>query len=189
MMSKDYLKELEIFIMTEVDGEPSKNEGVVDTTIRIIRTLIEENKRLKNLDKKSGVFVPKKGEKHWFISPDGVIKKTTYKDVFSCDRYRQSIGFQFRTEEDAERRKRALITKRKLELLADRLNDGRVIDWDDYKQVKFYMYHRQSTLCQYYDDGLCKMGGVVYCLNGNFLGEAKEEIGTEALIEYIESGV
>lgn len=75
--------------------------------------------------------------------------------------------------------------KTKLENIAERLNAGRKIDWENKEQNKYeicYDYIRKKiecrTLCY------CKDQGVIYCLDKNFLEVAKQEIGEENLIKY-----
>ena len=48
------LKILTDYIMAEVDGEPSRNEGAADTAIRIIKQLRAENKELRSCLKTHG---------------------------------------------------------------------------------------------------------------------------------------
>ena len=50
-MKKSQIDKLANFIMKEVDGEPSKNEGVGDTAIRIIKKLqkqVNKYERMQN---------------------------------------------------------------------------------------------------------------------------------------------
>lgn len=76
----------------------------------------------------------------------------------------------------------------KLKNIAERLNAGRKIDWEDENQSKFIiLYNCKSKilgLLDLYSVYRWKYQGGIYCLDENFLEVAKQEIGEENLIKY-----
>lgn len=153
------------------------------------KELVEMKERLKDLEITS-LFKPKEGEKYWFIITCD--NQVAWRYFYGDDEYditRVTMGNCYRTEEDAEKHKRAKITKRKLQELADRLNGDEKIDWRNQDQDKYSIYFNYSENklhCAFWS--YSREVGAVYCLDKNFLDEAIKELGKEAIIEYIESG-
>ena len=94
-------------------------------------------------------------------------------------------GLLFSTKEARDRAMFKLEIETKLKNLAERLNAGRKIDWEDKNQNKYEIYYdyiRKKIECRAFC--YCKDQGVIYCLNKNFLKVAEKEIGEEDLIKY-----
>ena len=73
----------------------------------------------------------------------------------------------------------------KLKNIAERLNDGRKIDWDDQDQHKLHIfYNYDKKRLDYNINFYWRNQGAIYCLYNNFLDVAKQEIGEENLIKY-----
>ena len=73
----------------------------------------------------------------------------------------------------------------KLKNIAERLNAGRKIDWENTNQIKYYIYYDyEIKVLDYCIPGHCQNQGTIYCLDKNFLEVAKQEIGKENLIKY-----
>ena len=73
----------------------------------------------------------------------------------------------------------------KLKNIAERLNNGEKIDWDNKYQNKYYIYYNfeyKKLYCYY--EFTKKTQGCIYCFSDKFLDEAIEEIGKENLIKY-----
>lgn len=139
------------------------------------------------------------------VAEDGrIIKinnKQSEKEIFICssteggDRikvlhpdwleYVVEQGLVYATQEARDR----AIFKSKIEIklknIAERLNKGRKIDWEDKKQIKYNLfYNYEDKKLEYYFGFDYKNQGVIYCLDDNFLYVAKKEIGEENLIKY-----
>ena len=102
----------------------------------------------------------------------------------SFDKYRFKTRNYFKTEEEAEKYKEVMNTYYDLMDLADELNNGEKIDWNDNQQCKYTIYY--SFKCDTLDDGIayvCKEFGQIYCLDGDFLEKAIEKIGKNKLIK------
>lgn len=94
-------------------------------------------------------------------------------------------GFVYATEEARDRASFKIEIETKLKNIAERLNNGRKIDWKNGLQEKIFIYY------DYDDEELdCdfrltfKVQGTIYCLDKNFLEVAKQEIGEDNLIKY-----
>ena len=96
-----------------------------------------------------------------------------------------NLGFVYATEQARDKAIFKLEIETKLKNLAERLNAGRKIDWEDKNQNKYEIYYdyiRKKIECRAFC--YCKDQGVIYCLNKNFLKVAEKEIGEEDLIKY-----
>lgn len=105
------------------------------------------------------------------------------------DNYRYITGNYFKTEEEAEEYKENFITKQKLKDLALRLNKGVEFDWKDMSQGKYFIYYLYNQGLRYHCATRSHYVGQIYCLDENFLHIATQEIGEEALIKLIKSGI
>jgi hypothetical protein len=163
-----------------------------------IANLERENYKLKRKleelqDEKDKVenkkWIPKEGEKYYFATHFGVVGVAIYEGA-SGDEWCIEQGNYFRSENEAELYLENLKTKAELKVLADELNGGNVIDWNDFHQEKYYL------ICDVYNNRIddsscetCMISGNVYCLDANFLKTAIECIGEKRLIDMIKAGV
>lgn len=90
-------------------------------------------------EKENKVWIPKIKEKYWTINNDGFISQFTWVDDDDVDNFRRSIGWVFKTEEEAERKLFELQLHRKLELFALK-NNEKEIDWNN-TDNKYYIYY------------------------------------------------
>ena len=102
-------------------------------------------------------------------------------------KYYVSTGQLFFSEKAREKAIFKMKIETKLKNIAERLNAGRKIDWEDLNQDKFCIYYG------YEEEKLCLLNlyrrkdqGAIFCLDQNFLDVAKQEIGEENLIKYFE---
>ena len=66
--------------------------------------------------------------------------------------------------------------------LADELNNGEKIDWNDGSQCKYSIYYSyEIDTLQRHCSFRCKDLGQIYCLDGNFKDKAIEKIGEDRL--------
>ena len=112
-----------------------------------------------------------------------------YGDVIHCqehndmiDDYRYKIRNYFATYEEAEEYQEIINTYYDLMDLADELNNGRKIDWNDKGQYKNSIYYDNDsdTLEQESIYGYKELGQI-YCLDDNFKKKAVEKIGVDKL--------
>lgn len=100
-------------------------------------------------------------------------------------KYYVSTGQLFFSEKAREEAIFKMEIETKLKNIAERLNAGKNIDWNDMNQEKFGLYYNFEEeelylLVVYYR----KSQGVIYCLDQKFLEVVKQEIGEENLIKY-----
>ena len=96
-------------------------------------------------------------------------------DVVPCyeynddgDNYRYKTRNYFKTKEEAEEYKEVMNTYYDLMDLAEELNNGEKIDWNDNQQCKYTFFYNFEF-------------GQIYCLDGAFLEKAIEKIGKDKL--------
>ena len=96
-------------------------------------------------------------------------------------------GLAYTTKEARNKAMLKLEIETKLKNIAERLNDGGKIDWYDKNQIKYSIYYNYNDKKLDYDFGSYRRKqGTIYCLDHNFLGVAKQEIGADNLIKYFE---
>lgn len=142
--------------------------------------------KLENESKKEN----KKENKRWRAEVNDTyiyINDAGYADVShenndSFDKYRFKTRNYFRTEEEAQRYLDNIKTYYELKDLAEELNKGRKIDWNNERQQKFYIYFNleKNTLIQGYTF-ITNEIGQIYCLNENIIGIAIRKIGEDKL--------
>lgn len=94
-------------------------------------------------------------------------------------------GLAYATPEARDRAMFKLEIETKLKNIAERLNKGQKIDWNNAKQEKFvFLYHVDSDEFYTLNDTLTKIQGGIYCLDENFRKTAIKEIGEENLFKY-----
>ena len=133
---------------------------------------------------------PKEGEKYWYITNSNQVTQINYTSTrsyeYEDDCQRWSVYNCFQTKEQAEAEAEKILVRRQLENIARRLNRGRKINWDNFDQIKYFIYLDCTTQLMRRDcDFRNKIQGVVYCLSDNFVSVAKHEIGEERLKKYL----
>lgn len=150
---------------------------------RKVAKLENENKKEEKQENKKGIkrWRAKINDKYLYVDDSG--------DVWGCndyneyeDIYRYKIRNYFKTEEEAEEYQEIINTYYDLMDLAEELNNGEKIDWNDGSQYKYSIYYSYEidTL-----KGTCSLRskdlGQIYCLNINFKEKAIEKIGEDKL--------
>ena len=100
------------------------------------------------------------------------------------DNYRYKTRNYFATYEEAEEYKEVMITYYNLMDLAEELNKGRKIDWNNGSQCKYSIYYNyENDILQRTCSFRWKDLGQIYCLDENFKEKAIEKIGKDKLIK------
>lgn len=99
--------------------------------------------------------------------------------------YLLKYGLAYTTPEARDKAMFKLEIETKLKNIAERLNKGQKIDWEDDSQPKHCIYYgyddkKLNCFARHYR----KDQGEIYCLDNNFLEVAKQEIGEDNLIKY-----
>ena len=110
-------------------------------------------------------------------------------DVVTCheyneygDNYRYKTRNYFATYEEAEEYKEVMNTYYDLMDLAEELNKGSKIDWNDEDQCKYSFYYKYD--CDSFETLFAhsyKNSGQIYCLDEDFLKKAIKKIGEDKL--------
>lgn len=126
------------------------------------------------------------GKTYYHIYSDGEI--TSNPDIsgeVSTNHY--NLGNYFQTREEAEKVVEKIKIYTQLKDLALRLNKGEEIDWTNDDQTKYYIYYDHETMqLDYKSSWSFQWIGQIYCLDENFLEEAKREIEEENLMKLFE---
>lgn len=122
-----------------------------------------------------------KGNIYYYIDDDGYIYASN-ENKDSIDDYRYKTRNYFKTEEEAQAYLDNINTYYELMDLAEELNNGEEINWDNNNQVKYLLVY------DFYEKKIkesltfrIKDLGQIYCLDKNFLEKAIERIGKEKL--------
>lgn len=91
----------------------------------------------------------------------------------------------FKTEEEVKKRIQKYLIESKIESIANRLNNGREIDWTNNDQNKYYLFLDSKERLFLDFDALVKRQGIIYCLDDSFLDVVKREINMTELLEYM----
>lgn len=177
----------------------------------IISNKLKENLKIefynKKLIKTLQKFIKKEEEvKDFEVAEDGRITKInnreSKKNIYFLDNYNKEYffsnkenvdycidcGLVFETEQARDKAMFKSKIETELKNIAERLNAGRKIEWEDENQSKFIiLYNYKSkilSLLDLYGVYRWKYQGGIYCLDKNFLEVAKQEIGEDNLIKY-----
>ena len=144
--------------------------------------------KLENESKKEN----KKENKRWRAEIDDTyfyINDVGYVDVShenndSFDKYRFKTRNYFKTEEEEEEYQEVINTYYDLMDLAEELNNGEKIDWNDNQQCKYTIFYNfEDNFLKRTNAYVCKEFGQIYCLDGDFLKKAIKKIGKDKLIK------
>lgn len=155
-----------------------------------MKNLEELKRKYEELGKEIERLENKKSYKRWRGKPEefyfhvdtlGELSKGVETKHFA-DNFRYKTRNYFKTEEEAQRHLDNINTYYELMDLAEELNNGEKVDWNNTNQAKYSISFDISIRilkqvnCRYYK-GL----GEIYCLNENFLKIAIERIGEDRL--------
>ena len=144
--------------------------------------------KLKILKSGAGRQMPENGDIYYFI---GGVRASVYENKWTNDSYDQqrfnSYNY-FKTEEEAQREIDRRLIKAKLNEIANRLNGGQVIDWNNNEPRKYYLILDSEESSLHLNFSIIdKIEGVTYCLSQDFLEVAADEIGEQELFDYMKN--
>lgn len=151
---------------------------------------IEEKIKCAEIEEKINELKRQESEVRWRAKfNENFYYFTSYGEICpDCDGYcntengRYTFGNYFKTAEEAENVVEKIKIYTQLKDLSLRLNKGEKMDWNNSAQEKWYIYldnFGNILKCCY--DSINQEIGQIYCLDENFLEEAKREIGEENL--------
>jgi hypothetical protein len=154
----------------------------------LIRQQNEVAEMIKNL-KNNKKWQPETKDLYFYVSSEGDIFRDEWYTTLD-DEFRMSTDNCFKTLEEAEQHLENIKTKAELRALADELNYGKMVDWENENQSKYYIYYDHDThILDYAMNTIYQRQGHVYCLNSDFLQEAIKRIGEQNLINMIKGGL
>lgn len=127
---------------------------------------------------------PEINEPYYYINQAGEVVQDR-NDNATIDTERYNFYNCFQTREQAEAKSERILVGRQLEDIAQRLNKGVKIDWEDSKQRKYSIIFDARDRKFVRDCNRYAVISSVYCLDENFLDVALEEIGKERLAKYL----
>lgn len=139
---------------------------------------IKELKKSKNKNKR---WRAKTGSEYFYVEDFKDVGSTSEFN-YDGDKYNYKTRNYFKSEEEAEEYQEVINTYYDLMDLAEELNNGEKINWNDETQCKYVIYYnyKENSLEKTYDYW-CKDLGQIYCLDGGFLEKAIEKIGKDKL--------
>ena len=178
--------------------------------IKNLKSKLDETiKKLKNFDM-FGKWTPQGGETYYYIDSN---VRLNSGHCYQDDSYNPFLAMKiknfncFKTQEEAQKRIQKYLIESKIEWIANRLNEGREIDWSDSTQKKYYIYFNKfdfgkdfaslklnkiSSIETYGNVTISvryetrnKIQGCIYCLDNSFLDAVKREIPIEDLLHYM----
>lgn len=121
------------------------------------------------------------GEYYFYVGTIGEVNEGVETTHFA-DEFRHKTRNYFKTEEEAQRHLDNINTYYELMDLAEELNEGEEIDWENLHQIKYSItYDTDDKKIFSTSNNVIKNLGRIYCLNKNFLEVAKQKIGEERL--------
>lgn len=123
----------------------------------------------------------KKIEQYFYIDNSGIIG-LVYEDSDDVDDYNYKTRNYFKTEKEAQRYLNNINTYYELMDLAEELNNGEKLNWNNINQLKYAIsFDSQIGILKQVNYHNYKDIGQIYCLDENFLEIALERIGEERL--------
>lgn len=131
----------------------------------------------------------KKGKRWRAKMNDTYFYVNDFGDVDSChesnydeDNYSYKTRNYFKTVGKATEYKEIINTYYDLMDLAEELNNGEKIDWNDNQQCKYTIFYDfEDNFLKRTNAYVCKEFGQIYCLDGDFVEKAIEKIGEDRL--------
>lgn len=183
----------------DYDWTDNMFEGKVDDKMEDIEKLRKElhseiDKRInEEIEKNESVtnchqlkrWRAKKHNKYYCVDFDfGTITESAETND-GLDNFRYLTHNYFKTEEEAQRHLDNIKTYYELKDLAEELNNGEKIDWDNCGQPKYLIFYNNGNKKIDTDNVWSSQDiGQIYCLDEHFLEKAIEKIGEEKLINF-----
>ena len=140
-----------------------------------------ENESKKENKKENKRWRAEINDTYFYINDVGYVD-VSHENNDSFDKYRFKTRNYFKTEEEEEEYQEVMITYYNLMDLAEELNKGRKIDWNDEDQCKYSFYYKYD--CDSFETLFAhsyKNSGQIYCLDEDFLKKAIKKIGEDKL--------
>ena len=132
-------------------------------------------------EKKGKRWRAKMNDTYFYVNDSGDVD-SSHESNFDEDNYSYKTRNYFATYEEAEEYQEIMNTYYDLMDLAEELNSGEKIDWNDNQQCKYTIFYNfEDNFLKRTNAYVCKEFGQIYCLDGDFLEKAIEKIGKDKL--------
>lgn len=122
-----------------------------------------------------------RSDTYYYVDDCGHVN-VCYENNDGFDNYRYKMRNYFRTAGKATEYKEIINTYYDLMDLAEELNNGEKIDWNDNQQCKYTIFYDfEDNFLKRTNAYVCKEFGQIYCLDGDFVEKAIEKIGEDRL--------
>ena len=124
-------------------------------------------------------------EVYYFVDKDTETIRRSSEDNHEVDEFRYKTRNYFKTKEEAKKYLDNINTYYELMDLAEELNAGEIVDWENQNQLKYYIILDVdiNKLCQITNYSYKNLRQI-YCLNNNFLEIALEKFGKKKLKQF-----
>ena len=172
--------------MNKIEELKNKIEKLSEEIILTTDELRKELEELKKSEKVNRRWRAEQYESYYYVDSDLFVEEHMERDIEEDDE-RHKIHNYFKTREEAEKVAEKIKIYIELKDLAEELNDGVEIDWEDARQPKRSFWKNCDNDKLYSETTYtCKLFKQIYCLNEYFLEIAKERIGEERLLKLFE---
>lgn len=149
--------------------------------IRELQSKVAKIENESKEEKKGKRWRAKMNDTYFYVNDFGDVD-SCHESNFDEDNYSYKTRNYFKTEEEAEEYQEIMNTYYDLMDLAEELNNGEKIDWNDFDQCKYLIsYNNKNKKLEINNVLKIQDIGQIYCLYDNFLDKAIEKIGEEKL--------
>ena len=172
--------------MNKIEELKNKIEKLSEEIILTTDKLKKELDECEKSGKVNKRWRAEKYESYYYVDSDLFVEEHTERDIEEDDN-RYQIHNYFVTREEAEKVAEKIKIYIELKDLAEELNEGEEIDWENEYQAKYYIYNcNENKTLECNASYCCEEIGQIYCLNKDFLEIAIERIGEERLLKLFE---
>lgn len=172
--------------MNKIEELEKEFENLVDEFEKKLEDLKKRFDECEKSEKENKRWRAEKDEEYYFFSNNLNVCSTT-EEFLGIDDAKFEIHNYFKTQEEAEKVAEKIKIYIELKDLAEALNEGVEIDWNNCRQWKHCIYKDNDTNKIYSESCYSrKYFGTIYCLNSDFLEIAIERIGEERLMKLFE---
>lgn len=169
--------------MNKIEELKNKIEKLSEEIILTTDELRKELEELNESKKISERWRAEECENYFYIGSELIVDcLMEVGDIVDNGHYK--IHNYFKNKEEAEKVAEKIKIYVELKDLAEELNAGEEIDWENEYQAKYCIYNcNENKTLECNASYCCEEIGQIYCLNENFLEIAKERIGEERLLK------
>ena len=172
--------------MNKIEELEKEFENLVNEFEKKLEDLKKRFDECEKSEKVNKRWRAERAENYFYIDGDLLVEEERDFE-HDVDNKRYKIHNYFKTQEEAEKVAEKIKIYIELKDLAEELNEGEEIDWENEYQAKYYIYNcNENKTLECNASYCCEEIGQIYCLNKDFLEIAIERIGEERLLKLFE---